>query len=217
MTRDFKALVAATIMLLLTGCPSWWQNETAEKSATPEQLFKEGDEYYQRKDYGRAVESYERLKSAFPDFKKIPEVYMKLGDAAYDGGDYEKAVSRYLQFIELYPSHAEASRAKYQIAMCYFNQIKKTDLDNSVVSRAAEAFKVVADDPKAGEWAKKAEEKQRECRRKLADKEYYKAQAYKNMGNNRAARMAAQRILDEYPKLGLDKEAEDMLKKLKDK
>ena len=217
MTKEFKALVAGTMMLLLAGCPSWWQSEVAEKAASPEQLFKEGEEYYQRKDYKSAVESYERLKSAYPEFKKIPQVYMKLGDAAFAEGDFEKAISRYLQFLELYPSHTEVPRAKYQIAMSYFNQIKKTDLDNAVVIRAADAFKVIANDPNGGEWSKKAEEKLRECRRKLADKEFYKAQTYKNIGNTKAARMAAQRILDEYPKLGLDKEAEEMLKSLKDK
>ena len=37
------------------------------------------------------------------------------------------------------------------------------------------------------------------------------------MGNYKAARVSAKRVLDEYPKLGFDTEANDLLKKIKDK
>jgi outer membrane protein assembly factor BamD (BamD/ComL family) len=126
-------------------------------------------------------------------------------------------MARYLQFIELYPAHKEIPRAKFNVAMGYFNQKKNTDLDNSVIRRAADSFKVLIDDPNAGEWAKKAEEKHRECMRLLAEKEYYKAQTAWNIGNYKAANLAAKRILEEYPKLGLDEKAKEMVKKTKDR
>ena len=44
-------------------------------------------------------------------------------------------------------------------ALAYFNQIKNTDLDNTVVQRAAKSFKTLMEDPNAEEYAKKAEEK----------------------------------------------------------
>ena len=63
----------------------------------------------------------------------------------------------------------------------------------------------------------KAEEKTRECERKLAEKELYKARSYISLGNYKAARLATQRVLDQYPKLGLDDEAKKLLERIKNK
>jgi len=217
MIRGIKFLAAVVLTLFLAGCPSIWQNEVADKPASPEKLFTAAEDQYKRKDYKDAVESYQKLKSAFPDFKKMPEVYLKIADASFELGEHDKAISRYMQFMELYPGHEDVPRAKYHIAMSFFNQIKNTDLDNAVVSRAAEAFRVVAQDPNAGEWGKKAQEKLQECQKRLGEKELYKARTYISMGNYRAGRIAAQRVLDTYPKMGLDQEAEALVKRCKDK
>jgi len=217
MTKGIRILAAAVTVIFLAGCPSLWQNQAADKTPPPEELYKQAEQQYQAKDYTAALETYQRLKSAHPDFKKMREVYEKIADASFEQGHYEKAIARYSQLIELYPSDPGVPRAKYQMAMCHFKQIKNTDLDNSMVNRALQAFQVVADDPNAGEWSKKAKEHQRECRRRLAEKELYKARTYISMGSYKAARMAAQRVLDDYPKLGLDKEADELVKSLKDK
>ncbi len=214
---EFRIIATALVLLLLTGCPALWTSETVVKDSTPEQLFKEGEQLFNKKDYSGAINSFEQLKSAHPDFEKAPEVYLKIADAMFENGAYDKAIMRYQTFLELYPLDKEVPKAKYQIALAYFNQIKNTDLDNSIIQAALDSFKAVSEDPNAGEWAKKAEEKLRVCRRKLAEKEIYKAQTYISMRNYRAARVAAKRVLDEYPRLGFDTEANDLLKKIKDK
>ena len=194
-----------------------WNKGSGEKAVTPDELFSRADKLLKDKSYIEAIETLERLKSAHPDYSKIPEVYMKLGEAAYDQGSYENAASKYLQFIELYPADKEVPRAKFNVAMCYFKQIKGTDLDSRAINLALDSFKLVAGDPNGGEWAKKAEEKIRECRQKLAAKEFYKAKTYISVSNYKAARLVAQRILDEYPDMGFDEQAKKLLKTLKDK
>ncbi len=214
---ELRIVAVALTFLFLGGCPSLWTSETVVKNSSPDQLFKEGEELFQKKDYSGAINSFERLKSAYPEFEKTPEAYLRIADAMFENGAYDKAIMRYQTFIELYPLNKDVYRAKYQIALAYFNQIKNTDLDNSIIQAALDSFKALSEDSKAGEWAKKAEEKLRTCRRRLAEKEIYKAQTYIGMGNYKAARVAAKRVLDEYPKLGFDTEANDLLKKIKDK
>ena len=214
---EFRLIAAILIGFFLTGCPALWTSETVVKNTPPAQLYREADDLFQKKDYSIAIDAFERLKSAHPDFQKTPDAYLKIADALFQNGAYEKAVSRYHQFIELYPLHKEVARAKYQIALSYFNQIRTADLDNSVVQAALNAFKTLSEDPKAGEWAKKAEEKFKECQKKLAEKELDKARTYWSMGRYQAARISAKRVLEEYSKLGYDAEANDWLKKLKDK
>lgn len=213
----FHMMAAALTVLMLAGCPALWTSETVVKNSTPEQLYREGEELFQKKDYSGAIGAFDQLKSAHPQFEKTPDAYLKTADAMFQNGAYEKAIGRYQTFVDLYPLHKEVPRAKYQAALSYFNQIKNTDLDNSVIQASLQAFKALSEDANAGEWAKKAEEKLKECRKKLAEKEIYKAQTYIGMGKYKAARVAAKRVLDEYAKLGYDTEANDLLKKIKDK
>lgn len=212
-----RLLLPIIFSICVAGCPSLWNKGSVEKADTPEELFSRAEKLLKDKNYHEAVETLERLKSAHPDYSKIPEVYMKLADAAYDQGSYENAASKYLQFMELYPGSKEVPRAKFNVAMSYFKQIKGTDLDSRAINLALDSFKLVAGDPNGGEWAKKAEEKIKECRKKLAEKELYKAKTYLSVSNYRAARLVAQRILDEYSDLGFDEEAKKLLKRLKDK
>jgi outer membrane protein assembly factor BamD len=205
------------LVTLATGCQSWWAADVKEKTVSAEELFNQGKERIKQKQYQDGINILEKLKSGHPEFKQMPEVYLAIADSFYDEGSYDKAIARYLQFMELYPGAKEAPRARYQIAMSYFNQIKNTDLDNSVLKQAIRAFKAVSESPEPGEWGKKAEEKSRECQRKLAEKELYKSRSYISLGNYKAARIAAQRVIDEYSKLGLDDEAKKILDKIKNK
>lgn len=212
-----RLLLLVALLGLATGCVSLWTADVKEKNVSAEELFKQGKEKIKDKHYQEGINILERLKSAHPEFKQMPEVYLAIADSFYDEGSHDKAIARYLQFMELYPGDKEASRARYQIAMSYFNQIKNTDLDNSVVKQAIRAFKAVSDAADPGEWGKKAEEKSRECQRKLAEKELYKSRSYISLGNYKAARIAAQRVIDEYSKLGLDDDAKKILDKIKNK
>ncbi len=213
MKKVFGFLMAAIIFVCCAGCPSMWSVEETKDKATPEALFQKAEDLYDKKKYAQAIDAYEQLKSAHPDYKDSSKVYLRIADAFFAEKQYEKAIGRYHQFVELYPNDREAPRARYNIAMSLFSQIKNTDLDSRIIQKSAEAFKALADDPDAGEWAKKAEEKYRECRQKLAEKEYYKAKTYISMGNYKAAKLVARRILDDYPKLGFDEQANTILKK----
>ncbi|MDQ7782398.1 MAG: outer membrane protein assembly factor BamD [Desulfomonilaceae bacterium] len=216
-----KSLILMVLTVItagvLAGCPSLWNSKVGEEAPGAGELYEKAEARFKDKDYPGAIEAYQRLRSAHPDFDKAPEVSMKIADATYESGDLEKAASAYLQFVELYPGHEEAARAKYQVAMCYFRQIKNTDLDSRAVMTAAERFKALRDNPDAGEWATKAGEKFDECMKKLAEKELYKARTYISMGKYKSARLAAKRVLEEYGKLGLDQEAEDLIKRIKGK
>ena len=79
----------------------------------------------------------------------------------------------------------------------------------------SEQFRMASlvDDPASGEWRKKAEEKYKVCRRKLGEKELYKADTYLSLKKYKAARMAAQRVIAEYHGLGLDKRAQQIIDK----
>ncbi len=210
----WQIILVIAIAFIVGGCPSLWTTVPQPgQEPTPEELFKKGKDLFDEKKYQQAIGVLENLKSAHPDFEKMPEVYMKLADASFENGVYDDAASRFKQFIELYPNHEDIVRAKYMVGMCYFNQIKGIDLDSSALVHAAEEFAHVRDRAGESEWKQKADEKYRECKKKLGERELYKARTYLNLSQYKSARLAAQRVLEEYKDLGLD----DMAKAILDK
>ena len=211
---------AALVIVLAcaaAGCPSIWQTKTPTAQESAQDLYQKAEDLFAKANHKEAIEVYERLKSGHPEFEKIPEVYLKIADAYLKDQNYENAAARYFQFLELYPKHRESDRAKYMIGMSFFNQIKKLDLDDSMVKRAEGAFKKVIDQAESEQWKKKAEEKYQECRKHLAEKELYKARTMWSMSKYKAARLAAQRVLDEFPNAGLEKEAKEIIEKTKNR
>jgi outer membrane protein assembly factor BamD len=211
--RVLPILVAAVLLLPVTGCNGIWQPKLPGEKASAEDLFQAAQKRYKEKSYREAISLYDRLKSAHPDFVQMPNVYQRIADAYYSLGEYEEAISRYNQFLQLYPNNPGRYRAKYQIGMCYFKRMPSIDRDATFVRRAEAAFKSVVDDPTAGEWRKKAEEKYKICRKRLGEKELYKAETYLSLKRYKAARMAAQRVIAQYPGLGLDKRAQSLIEK----
>ena len=109
------------ITLALAGCPSVWNIDAKDTKESPEEAYKQAQDQLKDKKYFQAIESLEKLKSAYPDFKEMPQVYLKIADAFFDEGSYDKAIARYLHFLELYPNNEDVPRAKYQIGMPYFS------------------------------------------------------------------------------------------------
>ena len=211
------SIIVALAVVFIAGCPTIWKNTPAKTDVSAKELFEKSEDHFKKKEYSEALAAYERLKSAHPDFEKMADVYQRIADSFAETGKYEEAVARYRQFLDLYPNHKDRARASYMIAMTLFKQIKDIERDDSMLRGAEAAFKTVLDDPTAGEWKTKAEEKYRECRKKLGEHELYKARTYLNLKRYQSARLSAQRVLDEYPKLGLDKEASAVIEKAKGK
>ncbi len=210
-------LFVITIALFGGGCPLVKDTSLPREEPTPEQLFQKGQTLFEQKKYLQAIEVWEGLKSAHPDFGKMPELYMKLADASFEQGTYEDARARYKECIELYPSHQDIVRAKYMVGMSYYNEIKSIDLDSTALINAADEFASIKDASSNDEWKKKADEKYRECRKKLGQKELLKATEYLSKKQYKPASIAAQRVVDEFKDLGLDDQAKAILDRTKDK
>lgn len=215
--RDLHVIFLLLLALAVSGCPSFWKSGTKQEAPTAQELFKKAEALYSKKDYRDAIELYERVKIDYPEFEERPQVYLRIADAYFKLGEYEDAISRYDQFIEQYPAHEEVARAKYMQGMSYFDRIGSIDRDNRYVKSATQAFERVIADAPDGEWKDKAKEKLRQSRKKLGEKELYKARTYVKLDNYKAARHAAQRVLDQYSGLGLDKEAKEIIESVKGK
>lgn len=217
MTFTIRAalILISIVFLTATGCKTLFPTVKSSADMTAQEKYERAQELKKDGELRQAVVALERLESAHPDFEKIPQVQLEVAQIWFDMEEYDRAISEFKRFINYNPTHEDAGKAKYMVALAYFNQIKPTDRDDTMVIRAAEEFKAVVDDPAAGDYRDEAREKLLECRRKLADKELYKARTYLTLGKDKAARIAAQRVLDVYPEVGREDEAKAIIKKSK--
>lgn len=115
-------LILSVFLILAFGCSKG--NETAEKkkdggatgasssqSSEVEKLFNAGNEYSQKGDFQKAIETYQKLISID---KSKPSVHYNLGNAYIAGGmgeaEFEKAVQAYQAAIELNPLNPDYHR-----------------------------------------------------------------------------------------------------------
>ncbi len=213
--RVSHAIIILLFVTAVAGCPSIWKSDATKEEPSAQELFNQAEAAFAKESYRDAIELYERVRGEFPEFDKKPQVYVKIADAYFELGEFEDAISRYDQFLGLYPASEEAPRAKYMEGMAYFKRIGAIDRDNRYARSATKAFKRVVDESPNGEWKDKAEEKYRDCRKKLGEKELYKARQYQKLKRYKSAGISAQRVLDEYGDLGLDKEAKEILEDVK--
>lgn len=101
------------------------------------------------------------------------EALLNKADRLYKDKDYGGAIQEYRRFLELHPIHSSAPYAQYRIGLSYFKQIRTIDRDIEPVQKAHSAFEIMLKDYPANEYADDAREKVRECRERLAEREFY--------------------------------------------
>jgi tol-pal system protein YbgF len=75
-----------------------------------------GECYYGTKEYGQAIEAFDRLQHSYPDSVKAPAALLKKGFAYVALNDRERASSALKQVVEAYPKSPEALKAKEKLA-----------------------------------------------------------------------------------------------------
>jgi branched-chain amino acid transport system substrate-binding protein len=96
-------------------------------------FFSKAEKVFQRKDYGNALEIYDKYLTRFPDGYQAAQALMKKGLIHAALGEYGKSRTIYNHLIDRYPSSPVVSDAKVQILVTLFNQGKY----KQVISNAA--------------------------------------------------------------------------------
>lgn len=198
--------LALVIAVSTNGCAGKRKLQTTPKD--PAILYTEGMVLFNKGEYARAIEVFNRLKDYFPsDQLFASKADLRIADCYFFRKDYAEASTRYLEFKKQYPFHADLPYVEYQVGLCYFRQILSKDRDQKATFRALTAFQnVVANYPESI-FAEKAQEKIEFCRRRLAENELYIAQFYLRHGKYLAAEKRSEAALAKYPESGVDDEA----------
>jgi tol-pal system protein YbgF len=85
-------------------------------SLAPNAQYWIGESFYSKKDYSKAVESFEKVSVGFPKNEKVPSALLKAGYAYQELGNLDLARTYLKRVVEQYPYSREASLAKVKLA-----------------------------------------------------------------------------------------------------
>jgi outer membrane protein assembly factor BamD len=169
------------------------------KSTDYDYKLRMAEQYYAKKEYRKAKTLYEEL---FPIFKGTPQfedLFYKYAYCHYYDKDYVNAENLFKGYLEVFSNSARAEEVEYMQAYSYYRQSARPELDQANTIRTMGMMQVYLNTHPGSPRAKEAEEIIRKCLIKLETKEMMSAQLYYNLGHFRAAAIAYNTLLNNYP------------------
>ncbi len=191
----FSAVLLLTIFL--TSC-----GQTITKVLkNPDARYKlrMAEQYYAKKKYAFAQQIYEDIMPAFRGTAEFEDIYYKYAYTAYYQKDYLNAENLFKNYLEIYPNSPKAEELDYMRAYTFYKQSPKAQLDQTNTTKAIGMFQAFINTHPGSARNKDATAIIDELRAKLEVKDYKSAQLYFDLGQYRAAAVAFNTVLDNYP------------------
>ncbi|MBI4598258.1 MAG: outer membrane protein assembly factor BamD [Candidatus Omnitrophica bacterium] len=143
-----------------------WVGPGGAVKDTPEEQLLFANAFFERKEYKRARQEFQKLLKAYKESREAPEAQYSLGRCYEEEGDYYRAFKEYRKTTQVYPSSKrfdEVLEREYQIGN-YFLAGKKRKLFGIAAllparDKAVEIFQAIVDDGPFSEYGQLAQYK----------------------------------------------------------
>ena len=196
-----KLFFYAIIVVFLTSCSEY---QKLLKSTDPELKYSKAVEYYEKKDFMRAMTLFDEVSMYFRGSERSETLLNYLANSYVGLKDHYTAVEYFKSYTRSYPKGKYIQDAKYMVAYCHYLDSPDARLDQRVTNEAIAAFQEFIDFYPESEKVPDAVKLMDELYDKLALKELLNAQLYYNLGNYlwnnyESAVIAASNALKKYP------------------
>jgi outer membrane protein assembly factor BamD len=179
--------------LLLGGCSA------TVKRLSAKEYYTQANEAFTRENFATATDQYRELLDQYPLNPYAEEAQLKIAYSYYLDKKYTEAVAAFSDFERAYPTSVHLPFVEYYRGMCYLEQMRSIDRDQSVTEKAYDFFRAVIDRYPESSFASLAEEKIKICREAMAENELYIADFNAKNANLLAAKARLRTIVEEYP------------------
>ncbi len=90
--------------------------EYPNSDLAPNARFWEGESYYGKKEFRKAIDAYDRVELDYPKSEKVPAAILKKGYSYLALKDRKRASTAFKQVVTLYPRSPEAGKASDKLA-----------------------------------------------------------------------------------------------------
>ncbi len=171
----------------------------AMKSNDPELKLKVAENFYAQKKYGDAQVLFEDLFPVLRGTAHFEDLYYKYAYSAFYLKDYANSENLFKTFTETFPNSTRAEEADFMRALSYYKQSPKVSLDQTSTAKAIGQMQVFINNHPLSARIPEATNIIDECRAKLELKDYNSAELYYNLGFYKAAAIAFDELLNNYP------------------
>ncbi len=197
--RTFTRFMLAAVMVLnLTGCGIIDLIYLPVPEDTAQELFEAGNDAMRDKNYAAAIEYYTKLKDTFQFSPYAVEAELSLADAYFLDQEWAAAMDAYKEFESLHPRHEAIPYVLFNIGMACRNMYLSIDRPIAPIEDAYSYFKRISDSYPDSEYAEKSREMMVECRRLMAEHELYIADFYYRIGKYGSAWSRYKGLVDNF-------------------
>lgn len=192
--RNFLIILVSAA--LLTACNGY---ERVLKSNDVNYKLERANKYYEQKKYPQANAIYESLISVMKNTKNYEPLYYRYTYTFFYMKDYLSASYHFKNFSEFFPTSKDAPECEFMHAFCLYKESPKPSLDQVYTTKTIGALQTYLNAYPQSTRAAEANRIIDECRKKLEVKAANSAKLYFNIGHYKAASVAFQEVLLEYP------------------
>lgn len=192
-----KYLVLIISIFLITSSCSKYQHVL--KGSDMEKKYEYAEKYFQKKDYYRALQLLEELISVYKGTAKGEQTYYYYTYCNYYTGDYVLAAYHFSNFVQTYPNSKYAEEMQFMHAYCYYLDSPTYSLDQTNTQDAIDKFQLFINRYPKSNRVEEANRLIDELRYKIETKAFNNAKLYYKMEDYKAAIVAFENVLKDYP------------------
>lgn len=226
MNQARRRLALPALLLALVGCP-----KGLPQDASPDRLYSIGREQFEKGDWDRAIEAFQRFLYQDPGHPKADSAQYLVGEAYFNQKQYLTAAAEFLRLAQNRPAGPLADDSRYRACESYHKLSPRPELDQEYTDEAIGQCRSVVLLYPGSPYASEATERVRELTDKLARKYYlnalfyYKRRAYdsaivyleyvlETYGGAAVEPEALLTLYEAYRKVGYSREAEQTRERL---
>jgi outer membrane protein assembly factor BamD len=172
-TGAARRLGVLALPLALVACP-----KELPQDAPPDELYSIGVEKYERRDWTRAIEAFQRFLYQDPGHQKADSAQYLIGESYLQQRQYLTAAAEFLRLAQNRPAGPLADDARYGACESYARLSPRPELDQEYTEEAIEQCRAVILLYPGSPYAEEAANRTRELTDKLARKYYLNAVYY---------------------------------------
>ena len=169
------------------------------KSTDNELKYTRAKEYYNNRDYARAMELFDQLIPIYRGTDRGEEINYLYAYCNYYLKDYIMAGHYFRRFTESFPLSEYTRECAYMSAYCYYFDAPKSTLDQETTRRAINEFELYLSRYPQSDKTDECNRLMDELRLRLDKKSYDNAMLYYDLGQFKAAVVAFRSCLKEFP------------------
>ncbi len=189
----------SAIIILLFALASCKGINSVLKNPDPKYKLRMAEQYYAKKKWVYAQQLYEDVMPFFRGQPEFEDIYYKYAYTAYNQKDYLNAENLFKTYLEIYPNSPKAEEVDFMRAYTFYKQSPKAELDQTNSLKAIGMFQTFINTHPGSAKNKEAGAIIDELRAKLEVKDARAAQLYYDLGQFRAAAVAFNALLENYP------------------